>query len=546
MAERSRRRLSYSSVSTLGEQGEVCGLCSRASIRTSKYPSWTDKSSQQCVQSLGVDAQSPVCRACRDDVSRLVKNSAFTPRWEKEKQYETCVIQSCNGKDLHYSHTITSDELIAFGLDIPDVIPTPFPLCKHHYYTVKKKIAKPQTHCPMCNISVRNIHVRSCPNSDLINKILLQQTGFEGNLSNSSKVCFSCYKCQLELLKETQLSSTDSDLSHLIATLNSKQVPLKCASTDVIDTAMHYTSIFVAEILLQGESLLLPMVHTFFDKKVQELVGKHNINIDEINVSVTSRWILSNLTISLAHHLSCACKVKKHGTILYRTNGDILLALSKALHKQKNCSTEENPTIATTEELSNDSVLLDKAAECLNKSFQTQIRKYLLEDKVAPFQFDQLNIDNCIADLNPTIWRFICRVTQSWSQSSGRSKVCDTTTHEYHVKKLRRFTCMCTLMYCIDDRCYLPLHCIITDLIESCGGSTKLIRYLNRLGICSSLDTLSRVIQQHVKMREHKGPEQELCSSAMIVVSADNIDFLHKNMHTTFVEGSLRVGTERQ
>ncbi len=79
----------------------------------------------------------------------------------------------------------------------------------------EKKIAKPQIHCPMCNISVRNIHVRSCPNSDLINKILLPQTGFEGNLSNSSKVCFSCYKCQLELHKETQLSSTDSDLSHL-------------------------------------------------------------------------------------------------------------------------------------------------------------------------------------------------------------------------------------------------------------------------------------------------------------------------------------------
>ena len=99
------------------------------------------------------------------------------------------------------------------------------------------------------------------------------------------------------------------------------------------------------------------------------------------------------------------------------------------------------------------------------------------------------------------------------------------------MKKLRRFTCMCMLMYCMDDRCYLPLHCLITDLIDSCGGSTKLIRYLNRLGICSSLDTLSRVIQQHVNMREHKGPEQELHSSAMMVVSADNIDFMHRYAH---------------
>ncbi len=85
MAERSRGRLSYSSVSTLGEQGEVCGLCSRASIRTSKYPSWTDKCSQQCVQSLGVDAQSPVCRACRDDVSRLVKKLCIHTKMGKGK-----------------------------------------------------------------------------------------------------------------------------------------------------------------------------------------------------------------------------------------------------------------------------------------------------------------------------------------------------------------------------------------------------------------------------------------------------------------------------
>ena len=136
----------------------------------------------------------------------------------------------------------------------------------------------------------------SCPNSNLINKYLLEQTGFEGNLTNNSKVCFSCYKCQLEILKETSLSSTDTDLSQLITSLN------KCAK-DVNDTAMHHTSIFVAEFLLQGESLLLPTAHAFFDKTVQELVGKHNLSNDETKVSVTSRWILSNLTISLGHRI---------------------------------------------------------------------------------------------------------------------------------------------------------------------------------------------------------------------------------------------------
>ena len=79
MAERSRRRLSFPSTSELEEQDEVCGLCGKAGIRTSKYPSWKDKLSQRCIQSLGVDMHSPICRVCRDDVSRLLKNPAFTP-----------------------------------------------------------------------------------------------------------------------------------------------------------------------------------------------------------------------------------------------------------------------------------------------------------------------------------------------------------------------------------------------------------------------------------------------------------------------------------
>jgi len=83
----------------------------------------------------------------------------------------------------------------------------------------------------------------------------------------------------------------------------------------------------VAEILLQVDSLFLSMVNAFFDKKkVQERVGKHNINE---NLLVISRWILSNVIISLGDHLSCACKVKKHDTILYPSNGDILLASAR-------------------------------------------------------------------------------------------------------------------------------------------------------------------------------------------------------------------------
>ncbi len=106
MAERrSARRQSFPTP----EQGVVCGLCNNTSGRTSKYPSWKDKQSQQYIQSMGgIDEHSPICRACRDDVSRVVRNPAFTPRWKKEEKKDECIILTCNNsEDIHYSHTIS-------------------------------------------------------------------------------------------------------------------------------------------------------------------------------------------------------------------------------------------------------------------------------------------------------------------------------------------------------------------------------------------------------------------------------------------------------
>ena len=54
-----------------------------------------------------------------------------------------------------------------------------------------------------------------------------------------------------------------------------------------------------------------------------------------------------------------------------------------------------------------------------------------------------------------------------------------------------------------------------------------LIRMLNRLGACSSADTLARVIQYRVEEREERGVEQDCNSNEITIVSADNMDFLH-------------------
>ena len=137
-------------------------------------------------------------------VPQFVKNSAFTPRWEKEKKKDKWIIQTCNCKELCYSHTITtSDQLVPSGLDVTEVVPTPFPICKHHYFATKNKANQ----TTKCNTSLRNALVSSCLNSNLINKYLLEQTGFEGNLLHYS---LHINPLTMDLVSSANLAAVDA------------------------------------------------------------------------------------------------------------------------------------------------------------------------------------------------------------------------------------------------------------------------------------------------------------------------------------------------
>ena len=84
------------------------------------------------------------------------------------------------------------------------------------------------------------------------------------------------------------------------------------------------------------------------------------------------------------------------------------------------------------------------------------------------------------------------------------------------------------MMFCVDDRCSMPMHILIADLIESQGGTAFLIQALNKLGVCSSQDTLKRFIQSKVDTKKEKHPCSSFFeSSSFTVISVDNIDFLH-------------------
>ena len=72
----------------------------------------------------------------------------------------------------------------------------------------------------------------------------------------------------------------------------------------------------------------------------------------------------------------------------------------------------------------------------------------------------------------------------------------------------------------------MPMHILIADLIESQGGTALLIQALNRLGVCSSQDTLKIFIQSKADTKKGKHPcTGYFNSSSFTVISVDNTDF---------------------
>ena len=98
---------------------------------------------------------------------------------------------------------------------------------------------------------------------------------------------------------------------------------------------MVRTTIEVGKRLFNNGVILLPVAHDYFCDMVSRVVN--TTFVSDIN-SLTdlhnhSRWVLSNLTSSLTHHLTTSCKVRKHGTLLYRPQTDFEIALSQSLWK---------------------------------------------------------------------------------------------------------------------------------------------------------------------------------------------------------------------
>ncbi len=122
-------------------------------------------------------------------------------------------------------------------------------------------------------------------------------------------------------------------------------------------------------------------------------------------------------------------------------------------------------------------------------------------------------MDAFIDDLDPTIWKAVCLITQPPNKKLT------------YVRKVRTVFALCQILFTINRQCSFPLHTLITDAIDICGGSIRLKTLLNRLGVCASSETHARYVQYRVEMRQRDGPLDGHILDCPIIVSADNLDY---------------------
>ena len=122
-------------------------------------------------------------------------------------------------------------------------------------------------------------------------------------------------------------------------------------------------------------------------------------------------------------------------------------------------------------------------------------QKSEIKDKSMKLAFDVDKFVATVRSAAPHLWELVCGITQSKNECKGRSASVNESSFASCMKHLRRAYIVSLIIFVTNSECNSPFHVVLSNVIESCGGSTELITMLNRFGICSSVDTLKRIIQ---------------------------------------------------
>ena len=109
-----------------------------------------------------------------------------------------------------------------------------------------------------------------------------------------------------------------------------------------------------------------------------------------------------------------------------------------------------------------------------------------------------------------------------------------------HFRKVRTVFALCQMFFTTNWQCSFPLHTLISDTIDTFGGSVQLKTLLNRVGVCVSSETHARYVQYRVEMRQREGLLSGYKLDCPVIVSADNLDY--QQSYSRVYSGNQSIG----
>lgn len=436
------------------------------------------------------------------------------------------------------------------------------PLCEMHYKLMHRllhttgKDNKKQCYTCHCTIVGK---ARHCPNSTLVNEYFSECGDLDINIKEEDFFCTGCYNHHLDLVHKEQFISRDVELLELI-----KNTPAPVLETKkhghIILAGLKNVTKQMGDVLLQRVAVLLPELYRrFVHLALQHADNK--IADFQVTKQLPQAVFFGYITGFFGKHLVWECKVKTCGILLYRRGADLAFTLSKALRcLQKNglsflkrtsvIPAQLGSDEALEEQLGSDEALeeeeeLTRVLSRLNERIHNQIETITTEDAKSPFDISTFNLEACIRNVDPVLWKMVAMLTRSLTETQRNT----APTCISHRRKVRCFYTLCVMLFNTNRSCSMPMHVLLTDLVDAQGGSIELIRTLNRLGAIACADTQQRYVQFVVEKQLREGLVLELDKKVFWAVTVDNLDFLKphafvfsgdqtRSIHCTTVQGN--------
>ena len=512
-----------------GKKCGPCSLCKQKKFHYTHISEWNDDQKQflKTIEA-NISQSSCICKVCADDVKRNMHEDDYTPRWRKTKP--KCKVIGCKKVNGIKLCNVTNNAKIEQLLELEKTT-TGITLCTDHYNIVYRSLPEKvnllaHQKCKTCNREIsKKTDYHHCPDPQKIKEYLRDTVGCDVDINSADMVCLTCYKAHKTILEQENEQSKDKDLQELMVTLKTADL------ASVVEGALNEVTLTVAETLYKQEAIHLPTAYDMLTK----LLRDQTVTGDK---GISKQHLFSHLKQTLNKHLTCCTLQKSTGTLLYRKDGNLLLALTKVLqrekkgkldgHNEQSNSNNEPSNSNQRDDLETANTLVAKVCTTMNTKLHQQAKKFINKSKTDEMDLTSLDMDQLIDSIDPALWSMIINLTKSCREAIRPDK--HTLTQS---RKLRCFYCLCVLLFITNNQCNTPLHVLLTDVLASHIGAQEKIKILNQLGAVASVDTHARYCQDIVQKKRQEGNTSLL--STFVTISV---------IHTICSSGTLNKETE--